>query len=114
MSDITKELDNREVDAWIKLARTLSHEMMYNIAPITSLTQVILGYFLKENRPITVEEVKPVMITNTIKGLKVIEDRGARLINFDDNYRKFTKLPELHFKVVNLFLPLKKRVPELG
>ena len=36
VSDITKELDIREVDAWIKLARTLSHEIMNNIAPITT------------------------------------------------------------------------------
>ena len=102
VSDITKELDNREVDAWIKLARTLSHEIMNNIAPITSLSQVILGYFSKNGQPIAVEEVEPVMITNTVKGLRVIEERGLGLINFVDNYRKFTKPPEPHFKEVNL------------
>ena len=102
VSDITKELDNREVDAWIKLARTLSHEIMNNIAPITSLSQVILGYFSKNNKPITVTEVKPILITNTLKGLKVIEERGLGLMNFVANYRKFTKLPEPHLKEVNL------------
>ncbi len=57
VSDITKELDNREVDAWIKLARTLSHEIMNNIAPITTLSQVTLNYFVRNEEAIPIEEI---------------------------------------------------------
>ena len=53
VSDITKELDNREIDSWIKLARTLSHEIMNNIAPITTLSKVITGYFESDNKTIS-------------------------------------------------------------
>jgi len=102
VSDITKELDTREVDAWIKLARTLSHEIMNNIAPITTLSQVILGYFTKNNKTITVGKVGDKTITNTVKGLKVIEEQSLGLMNFVENYRKFTKLPEPQFKEVDL------------
>lgn len=102
VSDITKELDNREVDAWIKLARTLSHEIMNNIAPITSLSQVILGYFTKDNKTIELAKIDLKTITNTIKGLNVIEERSLALMNFVKNYRKFTKLPEPKFSEVNL------------
>ncbi len=102
VSDITKELDNREVDAWIKLARTLSHEIMNNIAPITTLSQVILGYFTKDNQTIELGKIDSKTITNTIKGLNVIEERSLALMNFVKNYRKFTKLPEPKFLEVNL------------
>lgn len=102
VSDITKELDNREIDAWIKLARTLAHEIMNNIAPITSLTQVISGYFTANSQIIKPENVDATMIANTVKGLGVIEERGVGLMNFVENYRKFTKLPEPHFKLVDL------------
>ncbi|MCK9453086.1 MAG: ATP-binding protein [Bacteroidales bacterium] len=102
VSDITKELDNREIDAWIKLARTLAHEIMNNIAPITSLSQVISGYYKVNNQIIKPEKVDAKMITNTVKGLSVIEERGIGLMNFVENYRKFTKLPEPHFEPVNL------------
>jgi len=102
VSDITKELDSREIDSWIKLARTLSHEIMNNIAPITTLSKVISGYFISNKQTIISEEIDAATIANTVKGLMVIEERGLGLINFVENYRKFTKLPEPHFKKVNL------------
>ena len=102
VSDITKELDNREIDSWIKLARTLSHEIMNNIAPITTLSKVISGYFISNKQTTSSEKLDSDTIANTVKGLKVIEERGLGLINFVENYRRFTKLPEPHFKKVNL------------
>ena len=102
VSDITKELDHREIDSWIKLARTLSHEIMNNITPITTLSKVISDYFISNNKTIGAEDVNSTTIENTVKGLKVIEERGDGLINFVENYRKFTKLPEPHYKEVNL------------
>ncbi|MCK4923271.1 MAG: GHKL domain-containing protein [Bacteroidales bacterium] len=102
VSDITKELDNGEVDAWIKLARTLSHEIMNNIAPITTLSNVILNYFTKNNKIIEATDLDSKIIGDTIKGLNVIEERSLSLMNFVNNYRKFTKLPSPKLKEVNL------------
>lgn len=102
VSDITKELDNGEVDAWIKLARTLSHEIMNNIAPITTLSQVISTYFTKNNKIVEVEDITSKTISNTVKGLEVIEERSLGLMNFVNNYRKFTKLPAPKITKVDL------------
>jgi len=102
VSDITKELDHREIDSWIKLARTLSHEIMNNITPITTLSKVISGYFISNDKTIGREDINSKTIENTVKGLKVIEERGLGLINFVENYRRFTRLPEPHYKEVNL------------
>jgi len=102
VSDITKELDNREIDSWIKLARTLSHEIMNNITPITTLSKVISGYFVNSNQTVSHDKIDSKTIANTVKGLKVIEERGLGLINFVENYRKFTKLPEPCYKKINL------------
>lgn len=41
-NDINNELDDREVETWIKLARILSHEIMNSLAPVTSLTETLL------------------------------------------------------------------------
>jgi len=75
---------------------------MNNIAPITTLSQVISSYFIKDNEPIEISNLKPKTIQNTVKGLKVIEERSVGLMSFVDNYRKFTKLPAPKFTEVDL------------
>jgi signal transduction histidine kinase len=66
------------------------------------LSKVISGYFISNEKTINSKEVDTKTIANTVKGLGVIEERGLGLINFVENYRKFTKLPEPHYKEVNL------------
>jgi two-component system, NtrC family, nitrogen regulation sensor histidine kinase NtrY len=103
VSDITKELDNREVEAWIKLARTLSHEIMNNITPITTLSKVIGGYYSKGGFTVQAGQIEQKTIDNTVKGLEVIEERSTGLMKFVENYRKFTKLPEPQIKTFDLY-----------
>ncbi len=112
VSDITKELDNREVDAWVKLARTLSHEIMNNITPITTLSQVISSYFTKDGK--VLEGIDSKKISNTIKGLSVIEERSMALMNFVNSYRKFTKLPEPELHKVNISKTIENCVIAIG
>jgi nitrogen fixation/metabolism regulation signal transduction histidine kinase len=107
VSDITKELDNREVEAWIKLARTLSHEIMNNITPITTLSKVILDYFMTDNQ---INKLNQDVIDNTVKGLQVIEERSSGLMQFVQNYRKFTKLPEPQIQRTDLSEILEKMI----
>lgn len=89
IQDIKNELEIKELESWIKLIRVLTHEIMNTIAPITSLSQTILGYFknLDGNPP------NEKIIRNTIKGLEVINERGTGLISFVDTYRKLTRIP---------------------
>jgi two-component system nitrogen regulation sensor histidine kinase NtrY len=108
VSDITKELDMREVDAWIKLARTLSHEIMNNIAPITTLSQVTMGYFLKNGQEVQSGDIDQEIISKTVKGLKVIEERSSGLKKFVEHYRKFTRLPEPDIREADLVELLSK------
>jgi nitrogen fixation/metabolism regulation signal transduction histidine kinase len=110
VSDITKELDNGEVDAWIKLARTLSHEIMNNIAPITTLSQVISNYFTRKGQIIEATSIDTSVIANTVKGLSVIEERSLGLMNFVENYRRFTKLPAPRTSEVDLSMLIEHNV----
>ena len=102
IQDIRHELDEKETESWIRLIRVLTHEIMNSIAPITSLSETISGYFESENEKINLQEIDKEIISNTLKGLKVIRERGSGLVKFVESYRKLTHLHDPVCKKVDL------------
>ena len=94
VQDINQELDEKELDSWLRLIRVLTHEIMNSIAPVTSLSESLSNYFQKEGQAISPEEVNEKMIGTTIRGLEVIKEQGKGLIAFVESYRKLTRLPK--------------------
>lgn len=80
LSDINRELDEREIDSWIRLTRVLTHEIMNSLTTVTSLSETLLQLPGAEN-----EEMR--------QGLETIHTTGKGLINFVMSYRKLTRLP---------------------
>lgn len=82
LNDINTELDEKEIDSWIRLTRVLTHEIMNAVTPITSLSDTLLG--LTQERE-AAEEIR--------KGLQTISSTGKGLLSFVESYRKFTRIP---------------------
>ena len=80
INDINSELDDKEIDSWIRLTRVLTHEIMNSVTPITSLSDTLLS----------IHEDADSDIRN---GLEVISTTGKSLISFVESYRKFTHIP---------------------
>lgn len=80
INDINNELDDKEIDSWIRLTRVLTHEIMNSVTPITSLSETLLSIHGNVN-----EEIR--------NGLEVISTTGKSLIAFVESYRKFTHIP---------------------
>lgn len=80
INDINSELDEKEIDSWIRLTRVLTHEIMNSVTPITSLSDTLLS----------IHEEADSEIRN---GLEVISTTGKSLIAFVESYRKFTHIP---------------------
>ncbi len=83
LNDINSELDEKEIDSWIRLTRVLTHEIMNAVTPITSLSDTLLG--LTHSSPIIKEEIQ--------SGLQTISSTGKGLLSFVESYRKFTRIP---------------------
>lgn len=95
LNDISHEIDKQEIESWQKLIRILNHEIMNSVAPITSLSSTISGYYKEDGSQKQPNDIDEKTISNTLKGLSVIQDHGKGLMNFIDSYRSLTKLPEM-------------------
>jgi two-component system, NtrC family, nitrogen regulation sensor histidine kinase NtrY len=93
IQDIRYEMEENEIDSWQKLIRVMTHEIMNSIAPITSLTNTLIGFLRSGEHIRQPEDLSKEDINNTLTGLTIIEERGKGLIHFVDNYRKLTKVP---------------------
>ena len=90
INNIRSELEEQEVESWIRLIRVLTHEIMNSVAPITSLAETLSEFY--EERKEENAELDQEIIDNTVKGLGIIKQRGEGLITFVDSYRKLTKV----------------------
>ena len=94
IQDIKNELDEKEVESWMKLIRVLMHEIMNSITPITSLSESLSNIYTNRGQPVLPEEVNNKTIATTLQGLNVIKEQGKGLMSFVESYRKLTRVPE--------------------
>lgn len=92
--DIRYEIEQREVEAWQKLIRILTHEIMNSVSPITLTSSGIINMLESEGKPKEAHELDDTVVDNTLMGLHAIRKRSKGLANFVENYRSITKLPQ--------------------
>jgi len=100
----TRILERNEMEAWQKLIRVLTHEIMNSITPIISLSETLSERELNEKN-------YPVMR----QGMQTIHRRSKGLLEFVENYRKLTRLPapvRRPVSVRELLQDLQKLFPE--
>ncbi len=100
MQNIRSELDAREMEAWQKLIRVLSHEIMNSVAPIISLSGTLHGLVTQGIAQAKLPESD--QFNSLDKGLEAIKIRSEGLYNFTQTYRKLTGIPKLALKQTNL------------
>ncbi len=96
--DIKSQLDEKEIEAWHKLIKTLTHEIMNSVTPITSLTGTLEQKIVRAK-----EKTDSELLEELGKGLSVIHERSKGLLHFTEHFRKLSKIPdpvlkEIHYK----------------
>lgn len=102
--DIKDEIEQKEIEAWHKLIRILTHEIMNSVTPITSLTDTMKGLLLnEEGEPISHNALDDESIEDIILALNTIHRRSVNLMEFVSDYRRLTKIPAPEFELVRVY-----------
>ncbi len=106
IQNIKTELEAEEADAWQKLIRVLTHEIMNSVTPVKSLTGTIIKMLESEEQRCQPGELHYNVIHNVLDGLRAIDKRSKGLLNFVQSYRHLTRIPKPNlktFSVMDLF-----------
>jgi two-component system nitrogen regulation sensor histidine kinase NtrY len=92
--DIKYEIEKNEAEAWQKLIRILTHEIMNSVSPITLTSSGIIQMLEKEGHPRDLTEIDSAVLNNVITGLQAIRKRSKGLASFVENYNAINHLPQ--------------------
>ncbi len=103
IKDIQHVLEEQETEAWQKLIRVLTHEIMNSITPISSLSSTLNNllsqYSYDEQGKTPVENES---LTEIEKALQTINKRSNGLLHFVNTYRNLTRIPKPSFKIFQI------------
>ncbi|HEY0653217.1 MAG TPA: ATP-binding protein [Chryseosolibacter sp.] len=95
LQNINSEIEQKEIEAWHKLIRILTHEIMNSVTPISSLTETMQSLLQhKDGREKQLGDLRQETISDIRFSLNTIQKRTDGLLQFVDNYRKLTKVPK--------------------
>ena len=96
--DIHLELDQKELASWRKLIRVLRHEIMNTVSPIASLATTLSRILASRKDAGERVRLTEQNLLDTVEGLDIIRTRSRGLLDFVEQYRKLTKLPNPEFE----------------
>ncbi|OFX89577.1 MAG: hypothetical protein A2W99_14735 [Bacteroidetes bacterium GWF2_33_16] len=105
IQDINVELDEQELNAWQKLIRVLTHEIMNSVTPISSLSSSLNNLLSKNVKNNHIDQKN---LDYLISGLNAVQDRSESLLKFTESYKKLTQIQHPDYSKMNVPLLLEK------
>ncbi len=98
LQNIQSELEEKELEAWQKLIRVLTHEIMNSVTPIASLASTINDLLLANGKP-SPAGLESETLSDVRGAVQTIQKRSEGLLHFVDAYRNLTRIPQPNFKI---------------
>jgi signal transduction histidine kinase len=99
--NIQRELEEKEMEAWQKLIRVITHEIMNSVTPISTLASTIGDLILAES-PATGDAALMEGRKDIQEAARAIEKRSRGLLHFMEAFRSLTLLPKPAIQVFPL------------
>jgi len=100
IQNIYTELEEKEIDAWQKLIRVLTHEIMNSITPISSLASTINDLIKNSSNLSSAQKTEDgETLTDIYDAAETIQKRSEGLLHFVDAYRNLTLIQKPNFQI---------------
>ena len=97
IQDIRHEMESKELESYRKLISVLTHEIMNILSPLTSVAKELHTLFNADVNQTKRPQIDDSLIKTAVSGLQLINEQSNSLVNFMNNYRKISKLPQPEF-----------------
>lgn len=100
--DIKNEIEQSEMDAWQKLIRVLTHEIMNSVSPITLLSKSLINIFEEKTDNNKISDLSEDQVKKLLRGLNTINKRSKGLSKFVEDYRNLTQLSKPNIQALDI------------
>jgi nitrogen fixation/metabolism regulation signal transduction histidine kinase len=91
--NVSEALDETETEAWQKLLRVMTHEIMNSVAPIASLADTLRRHVRRELEQVpTSPSTDHALLDDVAEGITIIQHRSEGLLRFAQVYRDFSNI----------------------
>ncbi|MBF9236957.1 ATP-binding protein [Hymenobacter sp. BT683] len=88
--NVSHALEETETEAWQKLLRVMTHEIMNSVAPIASLADTLRRDLRRELE--TASPAVQTLLEDVVEGIGIIHNRSEGLLRFSRVYRDFSTI----------------------
>ena len=103
-NDIEHEMEVQQAESWDRLIRVLTHEIMNNLSPISSISETLCSMSAEPGTH--AKEIS--------EGLRTINSTSKGLMSFVEAYRKVTRIPEPVKKICNVTELIERDISLVG
>ena len=98
IQDIHNELEEKEMEAWQKIMRVLTHEIRNSITPIASLASTA-EELLRDEKP---TEGTAGVAEDVYLAVETIRNRSKGLLKFVESFRSVYQIPKPSFEIISV------------
>ena len=91
LQNIENELSAQELTAWQTVIRTMAHEVMNSLTPVSSLTATANDLLQEARAALPAESTPATMLAEASEALETVARRSEGLLHFVQNHRRITR-----------------------
>lgn len=96
--DIKNEIQRKEMEAWQRMTRVLTHEVMNSVTPLASLSDTLMLILSEQSSEILESD----QLSDVKEAVSTINSRTKGMLRFVEDFRRLARVPKPVLELVDL------------